>query len=293
MAGCKVYGVVRSGYGGLIMKWFKHLSTARNDEKIARLEDKCGLEGYGFYFKMLELVAESVDQTDRFEVTYSISRWGRQVNISSKKWLYLSQCCADVGLMLVCRCNDDVTVKIPNLLKHRDNHTKNLQVTCKQEKEKEKEVEIDKDTYLLIAGEREDHDAKNKLALDDSMRWVEFFVNEKGFRIHEAQTAKTVPMFVDWVARGVTIADVELAMITAHNFFGKDKAENPTGYRKFVNTVLIEKQKDQRLDYVNTNPKPSTGVSRKPSLVDQGLLSIARVEERERRERYDQLSVVS
>ena len=71
MAGCKVYGVVRSGYGGLIMKWFKHLSTARNDEKIARLEDKCGLEGYGFYFKMLELVAESVDQTDRFEVTYS------------------------------------------------------------------------------------------------------------------------------------------------------------------------------------------------------------------------------
>lgn len=52
-------------------------------------------------------------------------------------------------------------------------------------------------------------------------------------------------------------------------------------------------QKNQRLDYVNTNPKPSTGVSRKPSLVDQGLLSIARVEERERRERYDQLSVVS
>lgn len=52
-------------------------------------------------------------------------------------------------------------------------------------------------------------------------------------------------------------------------------------------------QKNQRLDHVNTNFKPSTGVSRKPSLVDQGLLSIARVEERERRERYDQLSVVS
>ena len=52
-------------------------------------------------------------------------------------------------------------------------------------------------------------------------------------------------------------------------------------------------QKSQRIDHVNTNFKPSTGVSRKPSLVDQGLLSIARVEERERRERYDQLSVVS
>ena len=51
------------------MKWFKHQSEARNDEKIARLEDKAGLEGYGFYFKMLEIVAQIIDSTDRHEVT--------------------------------------------------------------------------------------------------------------------------------------------------------------------------------------------------------------------------------
>ena len=66
------------------MKWFKHQSTARNDEKIARLEDRCGLEGYGFYFKMLELVAEAIDQSDKCEVTYSMSRWGRQTNVTTK-----------------------------------------------------------------------------------------------------------------------------------------------------------------------------------------------------------------
>ncbi len=121
-----------------MVKWFKHQSTARNDERIARLEDKCGLEGYGFYFKMLEIVAEGVDASDRCEVTYSISRWGRQTNISTKKFLFLAQCCHDVGLMIAQRCNDDMIVKIPNLLKHRDNHTKNLQVTSKQETEEDK-----------------------------------------------------------------------------------------------------------------------------------------------------------
>lgn len=121
------------------MKWFKHLSTARNDEKIARLEDIAGLEGYGFYFKMLELVAEIIDATGKCEVTYSITRWGRQANITTKKFLILLQRCSDVGLMSVQRVGDDVTVKIPNLLKYRDNHTRNLQVTSKQEEEEYKE----------------------------------------------------------------------------------------------------------------------------------------------------------
>ena len=127
------------------MKWFKHQSNARNDERLAHLEDKCGLEGYGFYFKMLEIVAEVIDQSDKHEVIYSMSRWGRQVNVTSKKFLFLSQCCADVGLMLVQRDADNITIKIPNLLKYRDNHTKNLQATSKQELETETDKEADKE----------------------------------------------------------------------------------------------------------------------------------------------------
>lgn len=125
-----------------IMKWFKHYSTARNDEKISMLEDKCGLEGYGFYFKMLEVVAEAIDETDKHDVTYSITRWGRQLNVSTKKFLYLVQCCSDVGLMYFQRDSDNATVKIPNLLKIRDNHTKNLQAKSKQDKEEDKDINI-------------------------------------------------------------------------------------------------------------------------------------------------------
>jgi len=143
----------RLNYGAgqrTFMKWFKHQATARNDERISKLEDRAGLEAYGFYFKMLEIVAEVIDATDKHEVSYSLSRWGRQTNITSKKWLFLSQCCSDVGLMIVCRVADEgltkdyqISVKIPNLLKYRDNHTKNLQATYKQEVELEKEQEVE------------------------------------------------------------------------------------------------------------------------------------------------------
>lgn len=126
------------------MRWFKHYSSSRSDEKLSKLEDRAGLEAYGFYFKVLEVIAEVMDETDTCEVTYSLSRWGRQLNITSKKCLYLFQCCSDVGLMMVCRASDDITVKTPNLLKYRDNHTRNLQAPNKQEKEKEKEKEVDK-----------------------------------------------------------------------------------------------------------------------------------------------------
>jgi hypothetical protein len=110
------------------MKWFKHETTARHSEKLSALEQKTGLEGYGFYFKTLEIVAGLMDESDRHEAEFSPTSWARQANISTKKWLYLVQCCADVGLMSVQRGADVVSVKIPKLLKRRDNYTKNLQV---------------------------------------------------------------------------------------------------------------------------------------------------------------------
>ena len=113
------------------MRWFKHLSVARNDEKIAELEDKAGLEGYGFYFKLLEIVAELMDHTDKCDATFSVSRWARQLNITTKKFIFLCQCCVDVGLISVQRQADvapissqKITVKIPNLLKFKDEYSK-------------------------------------------------------------------------------------------------------------------------------------------------------------------------
>lgn len=123
------------------MKWFKHLSTARDDERISRLEDMAGLEGYGFYFKLLEIVASSMDGTDRCEAEYSISRWGTLTNCHPIKARTLVGKVASCGLVEQRLSEDRLLVRIPNLLKFRDNHTKHLEVASKQEKEKEKEKE--------------------------------------------------------------------------------------------------------------------------------------------------------
>jgi hypothetical protein len=135
------------------MKWFKHDSSARNSEKIAALEHRTGIEGYGFYFKMLEIVAGLMDENDRCEAKFSPTSWARQTNISTKKWLFLAQCCSEVGLIEL-QCDADVvSVKIPKLLKRRDNHTKNLQVT---KQVTDKKVSLDKDK------EKDKEEEKNK-----------------------------------------------------------------------------------------------------------------------------------
>lgn len=39
------------------MRWFKHFSDARNDKKVSRLIDKYGIEGYGLYFAIIEMIS--------------------------------------------------------------------------------------------------------------------------------------------------------------------------------------------------------------------------------------------
>jgi hypothetical protein len=44
------------------MKWYKHDSNAHVDAKLERVMMKYGLEGYGLYWYLLELIAMNVDQ---------------------------------------------------------------------------------------------------------------------------------------------------------------------------------------------------------------------------------------
>lgn len=45
------------------MKWFKHHSGASTDSKLAKLRFRYGMEGYGLYWYMLELIAMRVDKS--------------------------------------------------------------------------------------------------------------------------------------------------------------------------------------------------------------------------------------
>jgi hypothetical protein len=180
---------------------------------------------------MLEIIAGFIDESDKCQVTFSLTRWGRQTNITSKKFLFLSQCCADVGLMSVQRVDDDITIKIPNLLKHRDNHTRNLQVTSKQELDIYKE-DKDKEKKDKRTPSADSHPEKKKqkpikiplpenFAISDAVRaWY----LQKGYRerIEDHLTA-----FIDAaMAKGYVYIDWDAAF---RNAIAKDWAELRSG----------------------------------------------------------------
>lgn len=123
------------------MKWFKHMADAHDDEKLAMLRDEGGFEAYGFYWFMLEVIAKQMDKTDKCYVEYPIKHWQRITGFYPKKLQRLLNVLQMFGLCLVNVQPNFIKVECPNLLKIRDNHSKNLQATCKQEVD----IEVDKD----------------------------------------------------------------------------------------------------------------------------------------------------
>ena len=83
------------------MKWFKHQTNARNDERMAKLADLSGLEGYGFYFMVLEIIAENMDETNRNYAEYSVDYWAKKLGLLPNKFKKLLENCIESGLFLV------------------------------------------------------------------------------------------------------------------------------------------------------------------------------------------------
>lgn len=106
------------------MKWFKHMVNTVNDEKIADLIDRCGIEGYGYYWRVLEVIADQMDKTDKCEVVYSMSQWGRLLYSHPNKVRHVVDVMGDIGLIRSTRDGDKLRVTSPNLLKYRDEYSK-------------------------------------------------------------------------------------------------------------------------------------------------------------------------
>ena len=133
------------------MKWFKHSCTARDDQKISKLMDELGLEGYGCYMIILEVVGHEMGPTNECFAEFSLKKWGSFTQLSAKRFQKFAEVMAKLSLFHAEILEKNCKIEIPNLLKYRDNHTKNLQVANKKvsldkEKEKEKEEDKEKDT---------------------------------------------------------------------------------------------------------------------------------------------------
>lgn len=144
------------------MRWIKHLALASKDEKISALIDRCGLEGYGLYWIILETIAVPMEQgNQRCDLIYSEGKWAQELRCSVRKLRNVLPVMAELELISVRNVDDRpiistssaddihiigtssgnrIQIVVPNLLKYRDEWSKRSGVTHEQD------IEVDTDT---------------------------------------------------------------------------------------------------------------------------------------------------
>ena len=128
------------------MKWFKHETDAKDSEKLKAIIAEFGFEGYGRWFRIMEIVAEKMDDSNRCHYEQSEWEWCSNLKAKRKQLTCFLKATEKQMLCKVVRSGEQLRINIPNLLKKRDNYSKNLQVTSNRKTIKfPLEVEVDKE----------------------------------------------------------------------------------------------------------------------------------------------------
>lgn len=105
------------------MRWMKHMTAAWQDEKVARLTDEGGIEAYGFYWRMLEIVAANMTETSAPVCQLPAKSWARLCNLLGNRFERLSNLLAKCGLCRLESFEGLLKVEFPNLVKYRDEYS--------------------------------------------------------------------------------------------------------------------------------------------------------------------------
>jgi hypothetical protein len=131
------------------MKWFKHYSNASTSAKLNILMEKHGIEGYGKYWLLVELLADKWSGDEpRFEIHYSTIKQRLRTYHDKITRRFLKD--LNESRLMSIECKDNLcTIYFPKLLEIKDNHTKNLQVSSpklapRKEKKREEKKRLDK-----------------------------------------------------------------------------------------------------------------------------------------------------
>lgn len=129
------------------MKWFKHLTASHTDEKLALLQAEFGLEGYGFYWLTLEVIAKQMEPgSDKTFVEYPITFWRKTYGFSPKKLRKFVAFCSEFEIFSVEFSEKSMRVDCPNLLKYRDEWSNKKRKNSGVAPESLRRKETDKDT---------------------------------------------------------------------------------------------------------------------------------------------------
>lgn len=109
------------------MKWFKHDTDGYRSESMALILAEYGLEGYGRWMFILEMVAEKMDETGRCSLTLPVSEWTRRLRTRPEVLQKFLRSCSEVlqkSDFSATTADGSLTITIPNLLKKRDEYSR-------------------------------------------------------------------------------------------------------------------------------------------------------------------------
>ena len=127
------------------MRWFKHITQSFDDPRMQAYmdESKIALEAYGFFWRILEIVASQMTKDSQNpDVSYTLKRWSELCGIHHNKASRLLLLMHKHGLVTLVDLDSDsggsadggsgvtlrgsVRVSIPKLLKYRDEYQRKV-----------------------------------------------------------------------------------------------------------------------------------------------------------------------
>lgn len=108
------------------MKYWKHHSDLWNDEGVARLVGKGGVEGlaaWGVLTRVLDVIAAEMDWTEKCSVSYSVTRWGELLSVPSSHVRHRLEKLLVIGWVVVESNGTEIKVEARKLLEWRDEYS--------------------------------------------------------------------------------------------------------------------------------------------------------------------------
>lgn len=158
------------------MRWFKHLTETRNDEKIARLISKGGHAAYGLWWMVLESIARQIDNgTENCSVCYPVRVWAAQLSLRPCNVRRSLAVLVATGLLQMRDTNAGLDLSVPNLLKFRDEWQRRLSSDSGARIQSQKQIQMQKQIQTNVLGDFEPDRVKELL------HWMsEMLLDRKG-----------------------------------------------------------------------------------------------------------------
>ena len=193
------------------MKWFKHETDAFTSEGVDCLMQEFGMAGYGRWNRLLEIVAFKMDETSRCHVEYSYSKWRNLLGLNKKKLNHFLTILEDKLNLNITINGQFVKIEIPNLLKKRDNYTRN--VGSKDQETSKQDVDVDRDRDI-----KKKKPTKKKVFVAPSSDEVEAYGKEIGFKI-DGEVFLAYYEATDWMRGKSKIKDWRRCVKIFEEFF--------------------------------------------------------------------------